>query len=146
MKLTLHTDYSLRVLMTLAVMADRRVTVDELAARHQISRRQLMRVSATLIRLGFVNSIRGRRGGLSLAKPPGDISLGAVVRATEKDLELVPCMSGGSCVFTGICLAAHALCGAFAAFIQELDRITLADAVRNRSALSQRLGFSAYLH
>jgi Rrf2 family nitric oxide-sensitive transcriptional repressor len=146
MKLTLHTDYSLRVLMTLAILADRRVTIEELATRHQISKRQLMRVSATLIRLGLVDSIRGRRGGLSLAKPPAEISLGAVVRATEKDMELVPCMAGGSCVFTGICLATHAVREAFAAFIQELDRITLADAVRTRPGLSQRLGFSAYLH
>src|SRR5262245_51232275 len=137
MKLTLHTDYALRVLMTLAILADRRVTIEELASRHQISRRQLARVSATLIRLGLVDSIRGRRGGLSLAKPPAEISLGAVVRATERDLELVPCMAGGNCVFTGICLATHAVHEALTAFIQELDRVTLADAVRNRPGLSQ---------
>jgi Rrf2 family transcriptional regulator, nitric oxide-sensitive transcriptional repressor len=146
MKLSLHTDYSLRVLMTLAILADRRVTIEELAARHQISKTHLMKVATTLIRLGLVDSVRGRGGGLRLAKPPQEINLGDVVRATETSMELVPCMGGEGCMFTGICLLAQAVHRALIAFVQELDRVTLADVVRNRPHLSQRLGFSAYLH
>ena len=90
--------------------------------------------------------------GVNLSEPVGkavffnDRTGILLVKATEQDLELVPCMAGESCVFTGICLATHAVREALLAFIEELDRVTLADAVRNRPGLSQRLGFSAYLH
>jgi Rrf2 family nitric oxide-sensitive transcriptional repressor len=127
MKLTAHTDYGLRVLMTLAVLNDWLVTIDELATRHRVSKNHLMKVAQTLVDLGLVESVRGRAGGLRLAGDPAQIRIGAVVRALEDDLRLVDCLGEGpsSCVLAGAC------------------RLTLADLVALRPTLRERLGIAA---
>jgi Rrf2 family transcriptional regulator, nitric oxide-sensitive transcriptional repressor len=91
MRLTLHTDYSLRLLMLLAMEPDALHTIEEIAQRYDISRNHLMKVVQTLAQAGFVQSLRGRSGGLRLAKPAAQINLGAVVRATEDSFALVEC-------------------------------------------------------
>src|SRR6185312_2911579 len=91
MHLTFHTDYALRLLMLLALEPDGLHTIEEAARRYSISRNHLMKVAQTLTRAGFVESLRGRGGGLKLARPAETINLGAVVRATEDGFALVEC-------------------------------------------------------
>ncbi|TCR64087.1 Rrf2 family transcriptional regulator [Bosea sp. BK604] len=145
MKLTAHTDYGLRMLMALAVAGERRVTIEEVADRHRISRNHLMKVAQTLVGLGLIRSTRGRGGGLTLAKQPTDIRIGAVVRALETDTDLVACLGDNpaSCVFSGACRLTGALRQALEAFFAELDRLTLADVAMNRADLRQRLSLPA---
>jgi Rrf2 family nitric oxide-sensitive transcriptional repressor len=141
MRLTVHTDYALRVLMTLAVVDDRVVTIDELARRHRVSKNHLMKVAQTLVGLDLVQSVRGRAGGLRLKRDPGDIRMGAVVRALEDDMRLVECLGEGpaACVFTGACRLTRALARAIEAFLSELDKLTLADLAGLRPAMRERL-------
>jgi Rrf2 family nitric oxide-sensitive transcriptional repressor len=145
MRLTAHTDYALRVLMTLAVLSDRLVTIDELARRHRISKNHLMKVAQTLVGLGLVQSVRGRTGGLRVAKDPAAIRVGEVVRALEDDRRLVECLGEGptTCVLHGPCLLKHGLNRALEAFFTELDHITLADLARPAPSLRERLGVAA---
>jgi Rrf2 family transcriptional regulator, nitric oxide-sensitive transcriptional repressor len=145
MRLTAHTDYGLRVLMTLAVLDDRLVTIEELARRHRISKNHLMKVAQTLVGLGLVRSVRGRAGGLLLARNPADIRVGAVVRALEDDLRLVECLGDGpsACVLSGACRLTRALGEALEAFFASLDGLTLADLVQLRPAMRDRLGLAA---
>ncbi|MEI4482532.1 MULTISPECIES: RrF2 family transcriptional regulator [unclassified Phyllobacterium] len=141
MRLTAHTDYGLRVLIALAAINDRLVTIEELSVRHRVSRNHLMKVAQTLVNLGLVKSVRGRRGGLTLAKRPADIRMGSVVRALEVDMELVSCLGDqpASCVFSGICRLTGALRGAMESFFAELDRLTLADLASSPQNLRERL-------
>jgi Rrf2 family nitric oxide-sensitive transcriptional repressor len=145
MKLTSHTDYGLRVLMALAVNGDRLITIEALAELHKVSRNHLMKVAQSLVALGLVRSVRGRGGGLALAKEPGTIRMGAVVRALETDLELVACLGNGAatCILSGACGLTGALRNAIEAFLAELDRLTLADLVTARPAIHRRLAMAA---
>ncbi len=129
MKLTAHTDFGLRVLMSLAAIPERLLTVEELAVRHRVSKHHLMKVAQSLIHTGWVEGVRGRRGGLRLAVDPASIRIGDVVRQLEGDLNIVPCLSNepASCVFAGACKLTGLFGRAAAAFTAELDRATLAD-------------------
>ena len=91
MRLTVYTDYSLRMLMYLAVKDDKLATISEIAASYGISKNHLMKVAHQLGIAGYVETVRGRSGGLRLAKPVAAIRLGDVVRRTEQDMALVPC-------------------------------------------------------
>ena len=135
MHLTLHTDYALRVLMLLALKPDAVHTVPGVARRYGISRNHLMKVALTLVQAGFVESIRGRNGGLKLAKMPDKIKLGDVVRSTEDSFALVECFDGKSnrCIVTPVCGLRTPLEEALSAFLAVLDRYTLADAVQPSS-------------
>jgi len=144
MRLTTHTDYALRVLISLAAVGgERRVTIPELATRHRVSRNHLMKVVQKLVRLGLVKGARGRSGGLTLAAPPDSIRMGQVVRLLETDLTLVACIGGeeASCVFTGVCGLTGAFRGALEAFFAELDRLTLADLASKRAEIQNRLQY-----
>jgi Rrf2 family nitric oxide-sensitive transcriptional repressor len=145
MRLTVHTDFGLRVLMALAVVNHGIVTIEELAARHRISRNHLMKVAQTLVNLKLVKSVRGRRGGLLLARDPADIRIGDVVRALEVDMERVPSRGGrhATSVFTGTCRRTSAMRGAAEAFFGSLDQFTLADVVTGPAALRERLAMPA---
>jgi Rrf2 family transcriptional regulator, nitric oxide-sensitive transcriptional repressor len=142
MRLTSHTDFALRLLMSLAVMEERLVTIEELATRHRLSRNHLMKVAQTLVGLGYVTGVRGRTGGLKLAKPASAIRMGEVVRALEDDTALVECLGDGptTCILSGACLLTHTMGRAMEAFFASLDEVTLADLVAPRLALRQRLG------
>lgn len=145
MRLTSHTDYGLRVLMALAVNDDRLITIEALADLHKISRNHLMKVAQSLVRLGLVKSVRGRRGGLTLARDPKTIRMGAVVRGLETDMELVACLGdqAATCMLSGVCRLTGALRRAREAFLGELDRLTLVDLVAGRPAFHRRLGLAA---
>ncbi len=89
MRLTLHTDYALRLLTLLAMEQDGLHTIEEVARRYGISRNHLMKVTQTLAQFGYLESVRGRGGGIRLGRPAEEINLGAVVRATEDGFALV---------------------------------------------------------
>ena len=137
MRLTLHTDYALRLLTLLAIEPDELHTIATVAKRYGISRNHMMKVAQTMIQAGFVTSVRGRHGGLKLAKKPAEIVLGAVVRKTEEDISLVGCFerNRNPCVLEAACGMRKPLHQALAAFFATLDSYTLADVVRNPSRL-----------
>ncbi|MGE5510260.1 MAG: RrF2 family transcriptional regulator [Bacteroidota bacterium] len=127
MQLTKFSDYALRVLMYTHAAGDRRVTIEEMAGAYQISRAHLMKVVNALTRAGYLTAVRGRSGGLTLAKPADEIRLGDVVRATEPDFALIECFATGSqCVITGCCRLPRVINEALDAFLAALDRHTLA--------------------
>lgn len=139
MQLSLHTDYALRTLMTLATSSDRQ-SVDAIARRHGISANHLAKVAQALQAHGFVESTRGRTGGMVLARAAHGISVGDVVRRFENLDSFVGCLSdGGSCAMIGLCGLTPALRNALEAFLAHLDGITLADITANEVALRQRL-------
>lgn len=131
MRLTLHSDYALRLLMLLALEPDERHTIESVARRYRISRNHLMKVALTLTQGGFVEGVRGRGGGLRLAAAPERIRLGAVVRATEDGFDIVDCFDPArdDCVVSPACGLKGPLHEALAAFLAVLDRYTLADVV-----------------
>lgn len=128
MRLTTHSDYALRLLMLLALEPERLHTIEEVARRYGISRNHLMKVVQTLVNAGLLDSVRGRGGGLRLAKPAAAIGLGEVVRATEEDFALVECFDrqNNRCVVTSGCTLKSLLHQALAAFMRVLDQHTLA--------------------
>jgi Rrf2 family transcriptional regulator, nitric oxide-sensitive transcriptional repressor len=140
MRLTVLSDYSLRVLMYLGIHDDRLCTISEIAQAYGISENHLMKVVNRLGQDGFIETMRGRGGGLRLAKPPGSVSLAEVLRATEEDFQLVECFGEeDTCRITGTCRLKHALRRALQAYFAELDAWTLADIVSNRRALNAAL-------
>ncbi len=141
MRLTVYTDYSLRVLMYVALHPERRPTIGEVAASYGISKNHVMKVVYQLGLAGYVETVRGQSGGMRLAKPPQDIILGEVVRRTEPDLALVPCFvaAEAACVITPACKLRRALHEARAAFLAVLDDYSLADLVENREILRDLL-------
>lgn len=124
MKLTRYTDYALRVLMHLAARPDRLASIAEVARAYGISENHLMKVVQDLGREGFLTTIRGRGGGIRLAREPASISVGDVVRATEDDCTLADC---SGCSLAGTCRLAGVLAEARRAFFAALDRYTIAD-------------------
>lgn len=130
MRLTNFSDYALRILMYAAARGDNLITIEETAELYGISRAHLMKVANQLTRAGFLKAIRGRSGGLALAKRPSKISLGEVLRATEPDFALVECFtSDNQCLITPRCRLRGVLREALGAFIGTLDRYTLADLI-----------------
>ena len=140
MRLTVHSDYSLRVLMYLAAFPDRLVTIEQIANAYGISQNHVMKVVQTLARHGFVETLRGRSGGIRLALATTEITIGAVLRATEEDFDLVECFRPESaCCITPVCRLKGALSDALEAYLQVLDEWTLAELVTSRKRLTDRL-------
>ena len=133
MRLTQWSDYSLRVLMFCAACAerDRPATVAEIAAAHGISRSHLTKVVMTLAAQGWLETTRGRGGGLRLLKPAAEIVLGDVIRQTETDFTLVECFDGdrNTCLLNGHCRLKGVLQEAMDAYLKVLDGVTLADLI-----------------
>ena len=145
MHITRYTDYSLRVLMYLAVQGDRLTTIQEIADSYDISKNHLMKVVHQLNRKGYITTVRGKNGGLRLHRSPGDINIGVLFRETEQDMELVECFSSDNgCTITPVCGLKGALSEALGAFLATLDQYTLADIVpeRHKSQLLRLLQIS----
>jgi Rrf2 family nitric oxide-sensitive transcriptional repressor len=124
MRLTAFSDYSLRTLICLAVKGQS--TIAEVSHLYSISEAHLNKVIHQLGIAGDIETIRGRGGGIRLARPPEAINVGAVVRRTE-DLALVTCFEGGACLVAPCCVLQTALKEALVAFLTVLDRYTVAD-------------------
>jgi Rrf2 family transcriptional regulator, nitric oxide-sensitive transcriptional repressor len=133
MQLTLHTDYALRLLMLLAIEPDKLHTIEETALRYDISRNHLMKITQTLVQAGFIESLRGRGGGLRLARAAESINLGAIVRATEDSFALVECFDReqNTCVIASACGLRGPLEEALQAFFAVLNRYSLDDLVKS---------------
>lgn len=136
MRLTRHTDYALRVLMYVGASPTGAATIAEVADRYGISRNHLMKIVHGLGRAGILRTVRGRAGGVHLARPAGAIRIGDVVRITEEDLAVVECFEGGPshCPIVAGCRLAGILDEALRAFLAVLDRYTLADLLARPSA------------
>lgn len=145
MHLTRFTDYSLRVLIFLAVKGEERSTIQEIAERFEVSHNHLMKVVQELSHKGYVTAIRGKNGGLLLKKAPETITLGALVRDTEHDLQLVECFGDhNECLITPACRLKPILAEALKAFLDVLDQYTLADMLGpQRPQLAQLLRIEA---
>lgn len=140
MRLTIYTDYTLRTLIYLALRPDRLTTVAEIAEHYQVSRTHLMKVVHQLGLAGDIETIRGKGGGMRLAKPADAINVGQVVRRTEADMEMVPCFGAqGVCAIETSCVLQGALREALRAFLAILDRYTLADLIAPRRKLARLL-------
>lgn len=144
MQLTRYSDYALRVLIYLALEPERLATIEEIAGSYGISRAHLMKVVHELGLRGYVETLRGRGGGLRLGRRPEDVRVGEVVRATEENLALVDCFDPGArCAIEPACALRSALHEALGAFLAVLDGYTLADLVaRRRGALGRLLDAS----
>ncbi len=140
MRVTLHTDYALRVLIFLAVRPGQRVATQVIAESYGISLNHLHKVVRALGELGHVALHRGAHGGIELAADPDQISIGAVVRALDDDSALVECFRPDTkqCVISPACALQGALRSAQAAFYAELDPLTLGALVQGRAASKLR--------
>lgn len=132
MKLTLFTDYAVRVLLYLGARPERLCSIAEVAQAYRVSQNHLMKVVNQLARQGYVESVRGRSGGIRLGRAPEAINLGRLIRDTEDGFELVDC---GACVVAPACGVTSVLGEALAAFLAVLDRYTLADMLGRRHDL-----------
>ncbi|MBI1174151.1 MAG: Rrf2 family transcriptional regulator [Sideroxydans sp.] len=132
MRLTLYTDYSLRVLLYLAYKQDQTVTITELTEFYNVSRNHLVKVVHELGKNGYILTSRGKNGGIRLARSPDEIAIGEVIRATEPDMDLLECFNPATdqCVITKVCSLKFILFEAKANFVAVLDKYTLADAAR----------------
>ncbi|GBR73676.1 Rrf2 family transcriptional regulator [Acidiphilium acidophilum] len=132
MRFTRYTDYAIRVLVHLGVNGDGLCSIAEIARAYDISENHLMKVVQDLAASGFIEAVRGRKGGLRLGRPAKDINLGALIRHTECGFDLVDC---GSCAIRSACTLPSILAEAVRAFLSVLDRYTLADLLKHRNPL-----------
>jgi Rrf2 family nitric oxide-sensitive transcriptional repressor len=140
MRLTSYSDYSLRLLMFAATKRDR-VTIQGAADAYGISKNHLMKVAFDLGRLGYLETVRGRGGGLRLARAPEKIGLGALLRQTEEDFRIVECFDAATngCVISRACRLKGILHEATSAWLAVMDRYTLADLTGRNPALAHQL-------
>jgi Rrf2 family nitric oxide-sensitive transcriptional repressor len=133
MRLTTFSDYTLRVLMYLALDADRRATIPEIARAYGISENHLMKVVHQLGRAGVIESVRGKGGGLRLARAPETLRIGDIVRASEGSGPIVECLADEPrwCCIAPACKRQGALVEAVEAMYDHLNRYTLADLVED---------------
>jgi len=141
MQLTRYSDYALRVLTFVGLDPDGLVTIDEIAKSYGISKAHLMKVVHRLGRDGFLVTVRGRNGGMRLARPAEEIRVGDVFRSTEENLSLVECFEegGGECAIVTACGLRPVLHEALDAFLGVLDGYTLADLIARRRKPLTRL-------
>jgi Rrf2 family nitric oxide-sensitive transcriptional repressor len=142
MRLKNYTNYALRTLQMAALRAPALTRVDQVATAHGVSRAHIMKIVHELGKAGYVETVRGRGGGFRLARDPAEITVGEIVRLTEAPIELVECFNAdtNSCPLIGVCRLSTALDDALEAFLQVLDRVTVAELAGNRSDLVGRLG------
>jgi Rrf2 family nitric oxide-sensitive transcriptional repressor len=144
MHLTRQADYTMRLLIHLAVQPDQSATIEQIAERYGISRHHLTKVANRAVQAGYVAGLRGRAGGLKLARKPKDIGIGEVLRVFE-DWRVVECFDAESnaCVVAGGCGLQAVLKQALDAWFAVLDQYSLADVVRRKNVLVQLLGWQA---
>lgn len=141
MRLTNFTDYCLRTLIFVAIKGEKLTTIDEIAERHRINRNHLVKVVFRLAQLGYLQTSRGKGGGIRLAGDPARVNLGRLVRQTEQDFALVECFQERDClcIIEPACVLKKALHKALAAFFDVLEEYTLADLLKPSRTLSQLL-------
>jgi Rrf2 family transcriptional regulator, nitric oxide-sensitive transcriptional repressor len=148
MKLTAFTDYSLRVLIYVAAQPGERATIAAIATAFDVSENHLTKVVHFLGKRGLLANVRGKGGGLELARPPELVSVGDVVRQAEGVDLPAECFAAeeSQCAIASVCRLRGVLGEALKAFYAVLDRYTLADLVHNRETLAQVLFFEQRPH
>tara|TARA_R110002049_G_scaffold98125_4_gene238851 strand:- start:950 stop:1387 length:438 start_codon:yes stop_codon:yes gene_type:complete len=145
MRLASFTDYSLRVLIYLALKEDERSTVSEIADKYQISKNHLVKVVHNLSSMGMINSFKGKGGGLTLSQKPEKIIIGHLIKKLENESHLVECFSpSGNCIINPTCQLKKALALAEKNFYNTLNEFTLADITLNRSNLKNVLSLNVF--
>ena len=137
MKLTSFTDYSVRVLMYVAIKKGKLASIREVSEVYEISSNHLMKVVHLLGKGGYLDTIRGKNGGFRLGKEPKDINLGEPVRYTEEDLNIVECFSNkeGRCVLREECNFSNVMKEALLAFLTTIDNYTLEDLISDKEPI-----------
>lgn len=136
MRLTRYTDYGLRVLIHLTTHPGRLCSIRQISTAYGVSQSHVMKVVNDLVNAGYLVSVRGRSGGIRLARAPEEINVGEVVRHTEGGFDLVDC---GDCVIAPACGLTGALRRAEAAFIATLEGYSLADLTRRPADIAKLL-------
>ena len=141
MRLTLQTDYALRILMFAGLKGDALSTIDEVVAQFGISKGHVMKVVHRLGQRGYLETVRGKNGGMRLARKPSLISVGALVRDMEEELGVVGCLQGEKnfCRIEKSCVLRGALHEATSAFLAVLDRFTIADLIKPGRSIAKAL-------
>ena len=141
MRLTLHSDYAVRTLIYLALKPDELVTISDVSVTYGISKNHMMKVAQELVHHGYISSERGRNGGIKLLLDPRDIKLGQVIEKMEPDFNLVACFDAGQkrCKIAGACSMQGFLREAQSAFLEVLNKYSLADAMEQRVNLQSLL-------
>jgi len=136
-QLTNHTDYSLRVLVYLGLKDGGRATITEMAGHFGISRNHLVKVIQNLSNQRIVQTLRGKGGGVCLARQPGEINIGRVVRQSESHFNIMECFSGDreNCVISSVCKLKGVFRRAAQSFLEVLDEYTLEHILQNRDEL-----------
>ena len=143
MRLTLSTDYALRTLIYVGAKGERLSTIAEIAECYGISKAHLMKVVNRLGQQGYIDTVRGKGGGIRLAQLPTQIGVGTVVRDTEEDLAVMGCLAEtGFCRLEGCCELRRALHDATLAFLKALDAYTLADLLAPGARVAASLGLA----
>ena len=144
MRLTTFSDYTLRVLIYLGVHDDQIATVGQIAAAYGISANHLMKVVHYLAQGGYIETARGKGGGMRLGLAPEKINLGEVVRGTEDNRTLVECFDRNSsdCRIESACVLRGVLGEALNAFFRALDAYTLADLIAPKPRLAKMLALA----
>ena len=140
MQLTRFTDYCLRVLMYLSykqevTASEELTTIAELAEHYQISTNHLMKVVHHLALTGYIETVRGKGGGMRLARASTAINLGAVVEDCEESTTVIECLSqdyAGNCPLLQYCELRKVLRDAQKAFMAHLKKFTLSELITNR--------------
>jgi Rrf2 family transcriptional regulator, nitric oxide-sensitive transcriptional repressor len=140
MKLTRYTDYAMRVLIHLAVNDRDLASIAEIARAYDISQNHLMKVVQDLGGAGYVETVRGRNGGIRLGRPADQINVGELVRHTEAGFDLMDCPH---CLIAPACGLTRVLNEATAAFLGVLDKYSVADLVGRRPDLRALFGLPA---
>jgi Rrf2 family nitric oxide-sensitive transcriptional repressor len=135
MKLTNFTDYGLRSLMYLAAHQDKLSTVKEISEYYGLSRNHLVKVIYRLSQLGWIESKKGKGGGIRLTNNAQELRLGDIVKRLESNIHLVECFNHdkNKCKITSTCQLRHYLYEAYHSFISILNKYTLADTVKDKS-------------
>lgn len=132
MHITRYTDYSLRVLIYLAEQGDRLATIQEIADCYEISKNHLMKVVHQLNKKGYIETVRGKNGGMRLHMAPNAINIGVLVRETEQDLSIVECFSTkNACKISPVCGLKGMFNEALTSFLDTLDKYSLADVIQD---------------
>lgn len=140
MKLTQYSDLGLRLLMYLALRYGNTATIQEVSVRFAVSKNHMVKISHQLTKSGLIESTRGRNGGVSLARPPENISVEEALLATEDNFDLVECFGPNNhCVITDVCKLSGVLDDAREAFFAVLRQVSLADLVKSKRTLEKSL-------
>ncbi|MBO0503240.1 Rrf2 family transcriptional regulator [Aeromonas veronii] len=140
MRLTSYTDFGLRALLYLATLPEGELSsVAKVSALYGVSRNHMVKVVNQLVKLGYLQSQRGKNGGIRMACDPATINIGQVIRALEGNLDGIDCGSP-ACHIVSVCLLKSALKEAMDAFLAVMDSYTLHDLLANRDELQRVFG------